>query len=146
LFGGHSFIMDAITPRIEQMPHALPPMSDPNGWFSTWSWSPDGQKLAGWRGRTQHTHSGIVIYDLALQRYQQLTEFGSCPIWLNDNRRLLFYHDAGLHLVDSQSKQVRQVLSVAPQGAGRFSLSRDDRVIYLEVATNEADIWMMTMK
>jgi len=50
-------------------------------------------------------------------------------------------------LIDSQSKKVREVLSVAPNKLGLgVTRSRDDRLIYLSLVTTEADIWMMTLE
>src|SRR5439155_3052568 len=57
------FILEVGKPWKEQSPQALPPMSDPPGRFTAWSWSPDGQRLAGWRQRAEGAStSKIVLY------------------------------------------------------------------------------------
>ncbi len=47
----------------------------------------------------------------------------------------------------SQSKKVREVLSVAPNSFGNgVTLSRDDRQIYFSLVTTEANIWLMNLE
>ena len=123
-------------------------MSDPPGRFTAWSWSPDGQRLAGWRQRTEGAPpaSNIVLYSFESQQYEQLTDFGNDPTWLSDSRRLLFLRQGQLWLADSQSKKVHELLSVAPHNIASFGLSRDNRLICFILATTEADIWLMTLE
>ena len=132
------FIMEVGKTWQEQTPQALPPAS--NG-YRVVSWSPDGRKLAGFGKR-----SGIVVYSLESQQYEQLTDFGAAPVWLSDNRRLLFTRGSKTKfcLVDSQSKKVHEILSVAPHGSSAVTLSRDDRQIYFTLRTIEQDIWLMS--
>jgi hypothetical protein len=50
-------------------------------------------------------------------------------------------------VIDSQSKKVRELLSVAPNEFGQgITLSRDDRQIYFSLVTTEADIWLMNLE
>ena len=120
-------------------------MSDSGDWAPS-SWSPDGRKLAGWRGGVAGAAS-IFVYSFESQQYEKLTDFGIAPVWLSDSRRLLFKRQSKLYLVDSQSKKVHEVLSVAPHDFGfGVALSRDDRLIYFSLLTTEADIWLMTLE
>lgn len=49
--------------------------------------------------------------------------------------------------VDSRSKKVRELLSVAPNEFGfGVTLSRDDRQIYFSLVTTDADIWLMNLE
>ena len=67
------------------------------------------------------------------------------PEWLSDSRRLLVATLQGqLYLIDSQSKKLQQILSVAPRVIRSLSVSKDDRLIYFDIETTEADIWLMT--
>src|SRR5262245_20423320 len=122
----------------------LPSRTDDEGHFELWSWSPDGQKLAGvWQAGKS---SGVFTYSLATRRYERITDFGSDPVWLSDNYRLLFIFRHKLYLVDTRAKQPREILS--PDGL-RVSLatpSRDDRQIYLSVISPESDIQMLSLK
>jgi hypothetical protein len=66
---------------------------------------------------------------------------------VNDRRRLLFQDQSKLYLVDSESKKFHEVLSVAPHSFGNgVTLSRDNRLIYFSVVTDEADIWLITLE
>jgi len=138
-------IIEVEKPWTEQSPQLLPSMGDLIGW-QPWSWSPDGRKLAGpkLRGRPP---GGILVYSLETQQYEKLTDFGTLPVWLSDSRRLLFQSQGKLYLIDSQSKKVREVLSVAPNSFGNgVTLPRDDRQIYFSLVTTEADIWLMNLE
>jgi len=143
---GFPFILEVGKPWKEQTPQALPPMSDPNRWFAAWSWSPNGERLVGMQQREGVYSSGLFLYSLESKQYEQLTDSGRFPIWLNDSRRLLAVFGNKLCLVDSQSKKVHDVLLVAPNNIGVFALSRDNRQIYFSLHTTEADIWLMTLE
>src|SRR5829696_6723893 len=113
--------------------------------FEGWSWSTDGKKLAGIKHLPNGVHSGIGIYDLESKTYDWLTDFGDWPIWLNDNRRLLFVSQGTLFLFDTQSRKYQQVLLVTDQDVdiGSPALSRDNRTLYYTYVAAEADIWLM---
>jgi hypothetical protein len=67
------------------------------------------------------------------------------PVWLRDGRRLLFQWGQSLYLLDSRSPEPRPVFSSVPDGLGEvFSLSSDDRWIYVSLDRREADVWLMT--
>jgi Tol biopolymer transport system component len=138
-------IVDANRSWNEQSPESLPGASESNTHFSTpFSWSTDGRRLAGWAVGGSR---GIIVYSLESRTYEKLTDAGSFPVWLSDNRRLLFIDQRKIQLVDSQTKKVHEVLSAAPYAIGQgFSLTRDDRLIYYHLTQTEADIWLMTME
>ena len=123
----------------------LPPLSDSSLSFEGWSWSPDGKRLAGIRHLPNGVHSGILIYDLESKTYDSLTDFGDWPIWLNDNRHLLFVNPGDILLFHMQTRKYRQVFEVTDQDVdiGSPSLSRDNRTIYFTYVAAEADIWVM---
>jgi Tol biopolymer transport system component len=145
LGGASPSIIEVEKPWTEQSPQVLPSTSDSASW-GVWSWSPDGRKLAG-NKLPAGAPISILVYSLETQHYEQLTDFGQNPVWLSDSRRLLFRHQGKLYLVDSQSKKVREVLSVVPNEFGNgFTISRDDRQLYFSLVTTEADIWLMTLE
>ncbi|HEX7335022.1 MAG TPA: hypothetical protein VF290_26205 [Pyrinomonadaceae bacterium] len=115
--------------------------------FEGWSWSADGKKLAGIKHLPNGLHSGIGIYDLESKTYDWLTDFGDWPIWLNDNRRLLFVSQGTLFLFDTQSRKYQEVLVVTDQDVdiGSPALSRDNRTLYYTYVAAEADIWLMNI-
>jgi eukaryotic-like serine/threonine-protein kinase len=131
----------------ELKPLYLTSLPNPSMSFEGWSFSPDAKKLAGINHLPNGSHSGIGIYDLASGAYEWLTDFGDWPVWLNDNRRLLFVSQGKIFLYDTQSRQYRPVLTVTDQDVdiGSASLSRDNRMIYFTFVSAEADIWLMNL-
>ena len=150
--GKNSFIMEIGKHWKEQTPQALPTWSNAIGSFAVRSWSPDGRKLAGFYLRADGFFSGITIYSFESQKFQQLVDFGidtigSDSVWLKDSRRMLFNHQGKIYLADTQSKKIREVLSVTPHEVNRgLTLSRDDRLIFYTVAVTEADIWLLSLE
>ena len=143
--GASPSIIEVEKPWTEQSPQALPPTSDMTNW-GAWSWSPDGRKVAG-NKLPAGAPGSTLVYSLDTQHYEKLTDFGRAPVWLSDNRRLLFLHQSKLYLIDSQSKKVRELLSVSPNEFGLgVTISRDDRQIYFSLVTTEADIWLVSFE
>lgn len=120
-------------------------LSDASLSFEGWAWSPDGKKLAGIKHLPNGVHSGVGFYDLEARSYTWLTDFGDWPIWLNDNRHLLFVSQGTIFLFDTRSQKYREVLEVTDQDVdiGSPALSRDNRTIYFTYVASEADIWLM---
>ena len=148
---GKGLIIRPGNPQEQKEP--LPPLDEPDAWFRIWSWSPDGRRLAGFRHFSGHRLAGIVVYSFDSRKYETLTDFGRGPVWLQDNRRLLFAGDDKIYLLDTLSKKVTQVLSVAPHSLGYevdpsigFAVSRDDRTLYYSRCSIEADIWLATLQ
>lgn len=70
---------------------------------------------------------------------------GDWPIWLNDNRHVLFVSQGNLLLFDTKTRKHRQLMVVSDQDVdiGSPSISRDNRTIYFTYVAVEADIWLM---
>ena len=141
-----AFVFDLSKPWDQQTPRQLPAIPDPTLTFEVWGWSPDGQRLAGQKHLADLSHAGIAVHRIGTERIEWLTDFGEWPVWLSDNRRLLFSHLGKLFLLDSLSRKYHEVLSLPQQTLGSIGLSRDDRTIYYTVMTAEADIWLITLK
>lgn len=140
-------IIEANKPWSEQKLSYLSPLPDASVSFEGWAFSHDGKRLAGIRHLPNGSHSGIGIYDRASGKYDWLTDFGDWPIWLNDDRRLLFVSQGKLLVFDIATRKFREVLTVTDQDVdiGSPSLSTDDRTIYFTFVAAEADIWLMTL-
>jgi hypothetical protein len=121
-------------------------------------WSPDGNFLAG---EVWHSNGvavpGIVTYSFGSREFRSMTDSGVSPVWLADNRRLLFLKGERLYCLDTRDGQTRAVGSrldasgrSAPDlriGANSsFALSRDDREIYFVKDTSQGAIWQMTIR
>jgi hypothetical protein len=120
----------------------LPPPPEPDLHFIARSWSPDGAKLAGSTGK------GIAAYVIASKKYEILTrDGGSWPeAWLNDSHRLLYVRQGKLMLLDTESKKSQEVLSVLPEIISLFTISSDNRSLYVVRSSYESDIWLATFK
>ncbi|HEX8354713.1 MAG TPA: protein kinase [Pyrinomonadaceae bacterium] len=146
--GESCWVVEAGTPWGGQSPRPLPdPRASRLGDFWAFSWSPDGGRLAGWTGR-QSRYRGIVVHTIETGVYEQVTEFGSNPVWLKDDRRLLFSHQEKLYLVDSETKKVRELSLPLPPPSrlDGYGISSDNRMLYYGLAAKEADVWMLDVE
>ena len=122
----------------------LPPYAEN---FLVNSWSPDGMRLAGQIGGVGAVGRGIVVYSFATRRYEQLTDFGEWPVWLSDNRRILFVaRGRAFFIVDSRTKEVREIFSVTRDVLGPPRLTHDGRSIVYSRRITEGDIWLLTLQ
>jgi dipeptidyl aminopeptidase/acylaminoacyl peptidase len=142
------FVFD---PRVEwthQTPRTISRLVEADLWFSDVSWSPDGQQIAGVAAPVNEDKGALVIYSLQTDRFTRLytSQSAGDPLWLNDGRRLLFDEGSKLRLIDSQTRSIRELLSIAPDTLWLWSLSRDNRTAYVTRRVSQADIWLMTLK
>jgi len=119
------------------------------------SWSSDG------RGRGAavklFAEPGIFVYSMPDGKLQKFTAPGMFPVWLNDNRRLLFrgssssstvLGDAQLYILDTQSG-TSHVIHEAPPGSffwDGIPISPNNRTIYYPLHTVEADLWLRSRR
>lgn len=130
----------------EQMSVQLPGLDPSTLQFVAWDWSSDSKRLAGGRGSVELPGAGIAVYSFEAHQFDTVTGFGSRPVWLNDDRRLLFYSNGDIYLVDSLTKRTRKILSVAPGDIDGFTLSPDNRAIYFSLNSSEADVWLRSVE
>jgi len=143
--GPKSFMFNVTKPWKEQSPESLPDRAGAQ--FVAWSWSPDGRRLAGHQIDANGREAEIILYSFETREFEKPADFGVRPIWLKDNRRLLFHSDDRIYLLDSKSKKVGEVLSVAPNSLGDgITISPDNRVLYFSLQQEEADIWLATLR
>jgi Tol biopolymer transport system component len=138
------FVFEPLKPWSEQAPQVLPAVTETGLEFDPYAWSPDGKQLLGATG--VHDKDGIFAYALASKRFTRLTDVGTPWTWLNDGRRLLYTERGRLLVLDSVSKGSRELLSVTPDVFDSVALSPDRRTIYFTRATQQGDIWLMTLK
>ncbi|MCI0447353.1 hypothetical protein L0152_29605, partial [bacterium] len=121
--------------------------------FAPFSWSDDGKWLAG-RSYVQDKVGPIFLYSLESGKYKKF-EYAAgeldwqfvTPVWLHDNRRLLFGFEKGLLLLDSLTNKSKTVTTFTrPREVSWFRISHDDRTIYYQRATTEGDIWLLKFK
>ena len=150
LQNGTPFVIEADKPWNSQAPQALPALKEPDTWFEATSWSPDGRRLVGFQLRGDGKFSGIGIYSFEKGDYTRVTDFGRSPFWLRDSRRLIFSsgvsRDGAVYLMDSQSRKVHPIVSVAPNEVIGDAISPDNRWIYFTLQVTEADIWLANLQ
>ena len=115
--------------------------------FAANAWSPDGAYLAGNLEQTSDGSNipGVVVYSFASGKYERLTDVGSVPVWLHDDRTLLYLHEGKIFQCDLRSKVSRLVLEPPPNSVFRsLAVGPDDRTLYAVRASDEGDIWMIT--
>jgi eukaryotic-like serine/threonine-protein kinase len=142
----NSFIIDASRSGSEQTPQRLPGQA-PEG-FIPMDWSWDGTQLVGWTPpMLPNQRRGLYVYSFAGQVYRQVSDIGSFPLWLNDNRHLLVRESAGLFLVDSVAATTKRIYVVPqPNLIGGHDLSRDNKKVYFTSESTEADIWILSLR
>jgi serine/threonine protein kinase/Tol biopolymer transport system component len=141
---GSTTIMKVGETTGREPPPSVAPFNE-EGQFVAWSWSQDGKRLAGYRRLEDGTNAGIVIYSFDSREFERLTEFGRNPVWLSDNRRLLFFHpyERKLFLVDSETRDWKELVT-STDNINFPDISPDNRYIYASVREEEADVWLLT--
>jgi Tol biopolymer transport system component/serine/threonine protein kinase len=143
--GGTPFIIEVDVPWQQQTPQPLTALNAASQWPFTLSWSRDGQRLATRLRDLSSDTNRIAVYDFTTQQYERLTEFGNMPVWFNDDRRILFFQDQQAYLVDSQTKRLQPLFSVAPNQIQSLTVSADNRTLILSLVTTESDVWLMKL-
>jgi Tol biopolymer transport system component/class 3 adenylate cyclase len=112
----------------------------PDEGFTAWSWSGNGHALAGY---TLHSDGSLGgIYSITSQngtfkdgQYHALAKFGMDPVWMKDDRHLLFLNKGAIYILDASVSDPASTIHViyAPTNfdvAKRgFGLTRDDSEI-----------------
>lgn len=139
-----SFIQDLGS---DDPPLPLPLIQEPGLGFQPSSWSRDGSGIVGNPVSESGLEEGIYAYSVATGEYQMLAEVGHYPLFLSDSRRILFWHDEKLLLLDSASGETKEILAASEDLdlMSTFSLSWDDRHIYTVRGEILTDIWLMTL-
>jgi hypothetical protein len=90
---------------------------------------------------------GIFVYSFAGRTYERLRDSGEWPVWLPDNRRILF-GDGGRHfwVLDTQTKQSRIIYSGGRDVLGPPRLTADGRSVFYSRRVTEADLYLTTLR
>lgn len=125
---------------------SVKPMRDKDAWMMAMSWTGDASRLAASRYSFSLDSTGILVYDLLNDRYDELSDTGIDPLWLGDDRRLIYSDEGRLILFDTVTRKKSEIISVVPDEIQLFAIAPDDRAIYMTVKRNEADVWLATEK
>lgn len=145
-----SFIVDLTVPLEQRTPRALPSLPTAGEAFLAYSWSRDGKWIIGSRLRVAtHVRAGVAAYSLDTGRHEQLTDYGEFPVWLGDNRTIVFDtggdYDSRLEIVDRLTKQTRTLLSDPSSSLTSPGASNDGRALYFTSAGAQSDVWLITI-
>ncbi len=138
-----SVVFDSQRPGKDQKTETLPRFSSTDPFVPN-SWSPDGQMLAG---QVTLTPKGIATYSFRSRTFTRLTDFGEFPVWLPDNRRILFVSGGRDFLViDTETRQIRKIYTALRGVLGPPRLTRDGRSAFFTRRMTESDIWLMRIE
>jgi eukaryotic-like serine/threonine-protein kinase len=138
---GKGFVVDVSRPWADQTPVVLPPLPAAGHAFLAWAWSPSGKWISGWQLREDGRSAGVVIYEPGSRSYRTVTDFGTFPAWLDDERRLIVSGRQTRYVVDVQTGKLKEL----ERSAGfeeEFALARDGHALYTVQTQREGDVWM----
>jgi Tol biopolymer transport system component len=142
-----SYIINLETDFAAQTPFEFPPLNEKGDNFIAWSWSPDGKKIAGWSGNELDIESSeLFIYSVETNSYEKISDNFNRPSWLADNIHIIGTVDEKLAVINTQTGQIREILSLAPQFINSPAISPDNRRVAFSAGTIEADIQMLSLK
>ncbi|MEO8436696.1 MAG: winged helix-turn-helix domain-containing protein [Pyrinomonadaceae bacterium] len=140
--GSQPFLFEVNRSWTDQTPQKMPvPEGIPETFWAN-SWSPDGRKLVGTWALDHKSY--LHVYDFDMKTYENFNVTAVRPIWLSDNRRLLFERDGRLHILETQTKKSHEILSAAPYTISTICPTRDARTIYYTLQKTESDLWLLT--
>ena len=143
---GFPLIYDSNKGVSDQKPQKLSgDISSVKAFFAS-SWSSDGLKLAGFSFDEDKSEDFLSVYDFSTKKYQLFNIEGIFPVWLADNRRVLFSNGTQILLLDTETKRLKEIISVVPNRIQSIGISKDNRSIYYSMRKQESDIWMATSK
>jgi Tol biopolymer transport system component len=142
-----TFILDPSRPWNEQTPEILPLPPEELRPYIAQDWSPDRSRLIGQIDFTDRVGHGIVVYTFASRTYEGLTDFGEWPAWLPDSLHVLFVSKGSeFWVLDTNTKEARNVYSAIWDVLGPPRLTRDGRSMFFSRRVTESDIWLLTLK
>ncbi len=136
-----SFILDLSKTWQEQTPQnlALPN----NQSFSVRDWSADGKKLLFVYFEPDGDEVEIGFYNLETKTTEKMTETGSSPFWLNDNRHFIFIDRNTIFLCDSQTKKITELYKPFAYEIQQANISPDNKAIFFRYLQVDSDVWLI---
>jgi len=141
-----TYLLNLEGDTLNQKPIQLPPLNENGDNFIAWSWSPDGKRIVGWRGdKIQIEYSDIYVYSFETNTYEKMSDEFYRPVWLADSRHLIGYVDSKMQVLDTQTKQMREIFSLLPQFISSPNVTPDNSRVVFSTGTIESDILMLTL-
>jgi hypothetical protein len=138
-------VCDLTKPPSDKSMERLPAVAVDSGRLVWGSVSPNEEMMAGIT--SSDSLPGIVLHSFRTGAFEAVVDSGFAPVWLSDNRRLLYSNHGRMFIVEIQTKKKHE-LENFPAGVlpGFFQISSDDRTFYYEVGTKEANLWEGTIE
>jgi Tol biopolymer transport system component len=102
-------------------------------------WSPDGTLIAA----HESPSGGLWTYHVAERRWARIAPNAIYPRWLPDSQRLVAVRGGRIVLVDTRTKESRDVYAQPGRHISYAALSRDGRRLYFTSGSSGADVWLM---
>jgi Tol biopolymer transport system component len=146
--GRRSLLVETGRSPAEQEYESLPPTPAGIEAFSPWDWSHDGKRLVGVDMVAFPVMRGVVTLELESGTYRRFDVQGLGPIWAGDDRMVLISDESRIRMLDTESGRLSEILDVAPDRIGEFSLSLspDGRTLYFSRRSAEADLWIADLE
>jgi Tol biopolymer transport system component len=111
-----------------------------NGIFS---WSRDGRFFAGDFIDQSYRPIGIFIESVETGERRRLTETGQFPVWLSDNRRLLYSRQGAIWVIDSVTGKTSEIVAALkpPRRLVHFEIAPDESFLLIQEDMSDSDIW-----
>ncbi len=138
-----SFILDLTKSWQQQTIAPLPPIPNYQGSFSARDWSVDGNKLLLLLYETESNENGISVFNFKTSTYEKMTDSGSYPIWLKDNRHFMFDKQNTLFICDTQTKKITEIYKPPSYGIQHANISPDNKMIFFRYLQVDADVWTL---
>ncbi len=135
------FLLDLNKSWQDQTPFPLKIASNQS--FSVRDWSADGTKLLFVYFEPDGDEVGIGVYNLKTQTHEKITETGSSPFWLNDNRNFVFINKDTISICDSNTKKITPLYKPSAYDVEQVSISPDNKTIYFRYLQVDTDVWLL---
>ncbi|MGE5278280.1 MAG: protein kinase domain-containing protein [Acidobacteriota bacterium] len=132
------------------------PFPPGGGWMQAYGWSPDGRLLVGQRQGGSDRNQ--LLYSLETKKFEDLGPadpgevsvvgtLGALGVFLEDGKRILYLaQNRRLSTFDLSTRKVRPVAGAEGLHITDFTLTKDNRFLYVIDDQIESDVWMATLK
>jgi Tol biopolymer transport system component len=132
------------------------PFPPGGGWMQVSGWSPDARVLLGQRQSGSDRH--LLLYSLETKKFDDLGPadsgeisvvgtLGALPVFLADGKRILYLGEGRrLSIFDVSTRRSRPVAGTEGLHITDFTLTKDNRFLYVIDDQLEADVWKATLK
>jgi serine/threonine protein kinase len=135
------FVLDLTKTWAEQTPQPLQINENCYSWVG--GWSPDGNKLLFMCFDATGNVNAVAVYDLRTSTYEKMTDIGSSPFWLSDNRHFIYSTQKGIYLCDSETKKITEIFTPSAYEIQGVNISADYKMLYFRYLQVDADIWLL---